>query len=671
MTKRIEQLAVDLIARGEKFKAELASSQGDAERWGKRVSAGIGKGTTALAIAGAAAASLTVKTIRLADEIAKNSRTAGIATDTYQRWEFAASQSGVSNEKFASSLERATKRIGEAARGFGGAKKTLDEYNISVFDAEGNIRSTEAVVRDFSNRLSEMSTAQERTAAVTALFGREGARMALLLGQGTEALSEFEAQADRLGLVIDRGILEKAEQANDKFDIMERILKARLISSLGRLFPTVIELGNAFASATPKVIEFSDAVLNLASNSNKARIQNTIRANREQIKVLKQDLELIDVGALTSASPLARDAFDPLGQFDLSSPDAQAIAKQKIEESINFRKRQIDKLYSELTAYETQIRKRSADLINPENLLIGSGAGGSAAGKTFEELQAEAAEEANRRRLQSMTDLSTGYLDRTNALYEASLIRGMTIEELNTEAAERAYQRRIELLEEFSENYLDRTQELIDKENERQQKQLDVQREIRDAKLQMAEDSLGALASLAKEDSKLQRILLAAQKVVALNKARIALQEAVAKANALGFPQNIPAIAQAVSIGAGAIATIKGINVSGVAHAGLQNVPREGTYLLDRGERVVSPRQNQDLTAFLRKQNSSPNIQVVFHQHGGVIDSDVREERGPNGEIRLLVEQTVRQVFTEDVQSGRGIEPMFREKYGLVRRGAR
>lgn len=36
-----------------------------------------------------------------------------------------------------------------------------------------------------------------------------------------------------------------------------------------------------------------------------------------------------------------------------------------------------------------------------------------------------------------------------------------------------------------------------------------------------------------------------------------------------------------------------------VAHAGLTNVPREGTFLLDRGERVVAPQQNRDLTDFL------------------------------------------------------------------------
>lgn len=39
----------------------------------------------------------------------------------------------------------------------------------------------------------------------------------------------------------------------------------------------------------------------------------------------------------------------------------------------------------------------------------------------------------------------------------------------------------------------------------------------------------------------------------------------------------------------------------GQAHAGMTNIPSEGTYLLDKGERVIQPEQNKDLTNFLSK----------------------------------------------------------------------
>jgi len=51
-------------------------------------------------------------------------------------------------------------------------------------------------------------------------------------------------------------------------------------------------------------------------------------------------------------------------------------------------------------------------------------------------------------------------------------------------------------------------------------------------------------------------------------------------------------------LAAGAIAAASS-TLAGMAHSGLDYIPQEGTWLLDKGERVLSPRQNKDLTSFL------------------------------------------------------------------------
>lgn len=48
-----------------------------------------------------------------------------------------------------------------------------------------------------------------------------------------------------------------------------------------------------------------------------------------------------------------------------------------------------------------------------------------------------------------------------------------------------------------------------------------------------------------------------------------------------------------------AAATAAGTALAGIAHGGLDYVPAESTYLLQKGERVLSPKQNQDFTAFM------------------------------------------------------------------------
>lgn len=42
--------------------------------------------------------------------------------------------------------------------------------------------------------------------------------------------------------------------------------------------------------------------------------------------------------------------------------------------------------------------------------------------------------------------------------------------------------------------------------------------------------------------------------------------------------------------------------MAGVFHGGTDYVPKESSYLLDKGERVLSPRQNTDLTRYLNNQ---------------------------------------------------------------------
>lgn len=61
---------------------------------------------------------------------------------------------------------------------------------------------------------------------------------------------------------------------------------------------------------------------------------------------------------------------------------------------------------------------------------------------------------------------------------------------------------------------------------------------------------------------------------------------------------------------AGAAAAAAASTLAGVAHGGLDYVPKESTYLLDKGERVLSPRQNRDLDAFMGEGGSKINITI-------------------------------------------------------------
>ncbi|WP_160023819.1 phage tail tape measure protein, partial [Psychrobacter nivimaris] len=94
----------------------------------------------------------------------------------------------------------------------------------------------------------------------------------------------------------------------------------------------------------------------------------------------------------------------------------------------------------------------------------------------------------------------------------------------------------------------------------------------RDLMLTQGEALFGDLAGLAKsfagEQSGIYRALFAVEKGFAIAQSAIAIQQSVAKAMALGFPQNIPVIGAAVAQGATLLGTIKGIQPQGFKQGG-------------------------------------------------------------------------------------------------------
>lgn len=143
-------------------------------------------------------------------------------------------------------------------------------------------------------------------------------------------------------------------------------------------------------------------------------------------------------------------------------------------------------------------------------------------------------------------------------------------------------------------------------------------------KIAMYQSLFSSIAGLTKafagEQSTAYRIMFGIEQGFAIAQAAMAIQQSIAKAMTIGYPQNIPIIAEVVGQGAQIVSNIKNITMGGIAHGGLDYVPKEATYLLDEGERVLSPRQNKDLANFMangQKSNTSDvNINVNVDAKG-------------------------------------------------------
>ncbi|HBT5242538.1 TPA: hypothetical protein MB808_005638, partial [Klebsiella quasipneumoniae] len=132
-----------------------------------------------------------------------------------------------------------------------------------------------------------------------------------------------------------------------------------------------------------------------------------------------------------------------------------------------------------------------------------------------------------------------------------------------------------------------------------------IQREQTTQQLQSLEESFGTIgqgmADAFGRSSGAAQAAFAVQRGLSISTTIMSIQEALAKALALGFPQNIPAYAQIAAMGMSIISTAKGAS-SGQFHGGIDNLPSSydnKSFMLKAGERVVQPEANKKLTNFL------------------------------------------------------------------------
>ncbi|WP_191112792.1 transglycosylase SLT domain-containing protein [Acinetobacter lwoffii] len=145
------------------------------------------------------------------------------------------------------------------------------------------------------------------------------------------------------------------------------------------------------------------------------------------------------------------------------------------------------------------------------------------------------------------------------------------------------------------------------------------------------------------EQSGAFKAMFLAQQMFAMGSALIsthlAATQVAADATIPFFGAKIAASKAMLAMGYANVGLIAGQTIAGMAHDGIDNIPKEGTWLLDKGERVVDSRTNADLKNMIANNNgggSGVNI-VVENYTSGQVQTKVDEE----GRIRVIIRDEV------------------------------
>lgn len=189
-----------------------------------------------------AMAGLGYKAVTSADDLNTLSKQTGISTESLQKMQYAADLVDVSVTDITGALKKMKPKMTDT-------NETFKALGVSVTNADGSLRSAEAVFYDSISALSQISNETERDQVAMELFGKSADSLAGVIDDGGEALKAYGDEAERLGIVMSQDTLDSLNAVNDTIDL----LKMNVGGTLAQLGAT---LATTFAPAIQKAADF-------------------------------------------------------------------------------------------------------------------------------------------------------------------------------------------------------------------------------------------------------------------------------------------------------------------------------------------------------------------------------------------------------------------------------
>lgn len=206
---------------------------------------------------GTALVTATTDTAALADELLTLSSTTSLSTDTLQELNYAAELLDVETSTISGSMTKLLSNMDSAADGSSTAAEKFDELGISIYDAQGNLRSTEDVFWEAIDVLGEIDNETERDAAAMELFGRSAKELNPLIEAGSDAFADLADEAHEVGYVMDGETLDAFGALDDNMQRLTNTAQA-VENSFGQvLLPLLTDMSG---DAVELLGEFSGAL---------------------------------------------------------------------------------------------------------------------------------------------------------------------------------------------------------------------------------------------------------------------------------------------------------------------------------------------------------------------------------------------------------------------------
>jgi len=175
-------------------------------------------------LAGAAAAvgALTVSSARMADNIAKTAREAGLAVEEYQNLSATLGMvSSLTDEELDDAFRKFQQRMGQAGEGTKRQKEAFERLGISQKDIQSGAISTSEAMQQAVNQLTKMEDKTKAASTAGDVFGRRiGRALGPALQGNADAVAAARKEYEAWNLTISEEFTGRSERFLDNLDLM-------------------------------------------------------------------------------------------------------------------------------------------------------------------------------------------------------------------------------------------------------------------------------------------------------------------------------------------------------------------------------------------------------------------------------------------------------------------
>lgn len=169
---------------------------------------------------------------KYADEILTMSTKYGMSTDSLQEFSYMAELVDTDLGTITGSMTKLTKAMGSDSDVFA-------QLGVSIRNADGSMRSADAVFLDVIDALGQMESGVERDNVAMELFGKSAQELNPLIETGSDGIAAYAEEAHAMGAVLDEEALTSLGEMDDSFQRVEQAGTA-LKNTIGTALAPVI-----------------------------------------------------------------------------------------------------------------------------------------------------------------------------------------------------------------------------------------------------------------------------------------------------------------------------------------------------------------------------------------------------------------------------------------------